>query len=465
MKNILSKTNLLITISAMLLAGCANSDYYTAPETSFTTVELTPTTTVELVNGAATESPFMYETEEIIEAIVTSSDEKGTFYKSVSFQSLPNNTTSPVGFSIPINATSLYGKGFIPGRKVYINLKGLYRAKVYGSLQIGSLFEGTIGRISEFEWKKHLFLSSTILNESAFVRTFSLSTAYTDVNQNTLIELDNVQFSDSSIDRTYFDVDSGGGATNHTLISSTPGTEQVIRFSSFCPFTGKKVPTKSGKIRGVLTKYDEDFQFIVRYESDIKLTQERFDTTPTIIGSAIQYLGSFSENFESYVTNSPGNRTFPKYINDAAVGTRYWENKTFSSNKYIQMSSFTSSSSTTQVNEDNRALFFIPVDMTAANTFSFKSKSGYTNGDVLKIYYSTDYTPGSNVLTATLIDITSRFTLSPGLSNGYPDTFTSSGLYNIPAAITGNGFFIFEYVGSGLTGLTSTLQIDDVVVN
>lgn len=129
------------------------------------------------------------------------------------------------------------------------------------------------------------------------------------------------------------------------------------------------------------------------------------------------------------------------------------------------MSSFTSSSSTTQVNEDNRALFFIPVDMTAANTFSFKSKSGYTNGDVLKIYYSTDYTPGSNVLTATLIDITSRFTLSPGLSNGYPDTFTSSGLYNIPAAITGNGFFIFEYVGSGLTGLTSTLQIDDVVVN
>ena len=115
--------------------------------------------------------------------------------------------------------------------------------------------------------------------------------------------------------------------------------------------------------------------------------------------------------------------------------------------------------------EENRSLFIVPVDMTAASTFSFKSKSGFTNGNVLKVYYSTDYVPGTNINNATLVDITSSFTLSPGLSTGYPANFTNSGNYNIPADITGNGFFIFEYKGSGLTGLTTTMQIDDITVN
>ncbi|MBL0014630.1 MAG: choice-of-anchor J domain-containing protein [Flavobacterium sp.] len=83
----------------------------------------------------------------------------------------------------------------------------------------------------------------------------------------------------------------------------------------------------------------------------------------------------------------------------------------------------------------------------------------------MKVYYSTDYVPGTNISSATLVDITSSFTLSPRLSTGYPDNFTNSGNYSIPAGITGNGFFIFEYVGSGLSGLTSTMQIDDIVVN
>lgn len=456
MKNIILRSFVLKSICFGLLVGCANSDYYTAPESSLTTYELTPTTTVAAVDAGATANPTVFTEDAIIEAYVTSSDEKGTFYKSISFQSIPADGAAPIGFSVPLNVTTLYAKGFTPGRKVYISLKGLYRAEVFGSLQIGALFEGGIGRISEFQWKNHLFPSATIVNENDFVRTLSLADAYNDDNQNTLVELENVQFSDSSIGRTYYDIDSGGGATNHLLVSAVGGDEQIIRFSSFCPFTGKQVPLASGKIRGVLTKYDTDFQFIVRYESDIKLTGERFDTTPALGGTAIQYLGTFSENFESY---NASNRTFPKYINDAIVGSRYWETRTFGGNKYIQLSSFGGTP------EDNRTLFFVPVDMSTANKLSFKTKAGFANGNVLKVYYTTDYIPGGNANNATLVDITSSITISPGSSSGYPTTFTSSGNYNIPAALTGNGFFVFEYIGSGLTGLTTTMQIDDIVVN
>ena len=304
------------------------------------TYEFTPTTTVEAINSITTsDTPIEITTDDIIEAYVTSSDEKGTFYKSISFQTIPTDGSAPTGFSIPVNVTTLYGKGYVPGRKVYIKLKGLYRAKVYGSMQIGSLYQGKIGRISEFEYKNYLFPSATIVAEDSFVRMMTLAQAYADVNQNTLVELTNVQFSEGSINRTYYDIDSGGGATNHTLLSSTGGTEQIIRFSSFAPFTGKQVPKLSGDIRGVLTKYSSDFQFLVRYEHDIRLILPRFDVSPPIVGSALVYSGTLNEPFTSYSSTSPsgGQISFPKYINDAVVGGRYWQVKSFGTpaNKYI----------------------------------------------------------------------------------------------------------------------------------
>jgi Family of unknown function (DUF5689) len=465
MKKIILKSAILLSLATGLFYGCANDDYYETPENTLETYELTPTTTVAAVKASApivdVDSPVQVPpsqvtTDDIIEAYVTSSDAQGTFYKSISFQTIPSDGSAPIGFSVPVNITTLFGKGFTPGRKVYIKLNGLYIGIVYGSLQIGSLYEGTVGRISEFEWQDHLFPSEKIEPESALVRTLSLSAAYTDNNQNTLVELDAVQFSDSSINRTYYDIDSGGGATNQTLISAAGGSEQIIRFSSFCPFSGNPVPSDSGKIRGVLTKYEDDFQFIVRYESDIQLTLPRFDTSPPIVGGTITYDSTLNEPFTSYNTNVSA---FPKYINDAATGSRYWQVKTFSSNKYIQMSSFGGTP------EANRTLFFVPVNMTAANTFSFKTKAGFGDSSCLKVYYSLDYIPGSDVNTATLVNITSSFTLSPGSSSGYPTNFTNSGNYSIPSGLTGNGFFIFEYNGNGFTGPTTTMQIDDIVIN
>ena len=78
---------------------------------------------------------------------------------------------------------------------------------------------------------------------------------------------------------------------------------------------------------------------------------------------------------------------------------------------------------------------------------------------------STNYTPGEQITTATLVDITSNFTISSGNTNGYGSSFTSSGSYNIPSSITGNGFFVFQYLGNGVSGPTTTMQLDDIVIN
>lgn len=460
MKKIILKSGLLLSLAIVLFSGCASDDHYTTPENTLTTYELAVTRTVASVNSAATGTPVQFTADDVIEAYVTSSDAQGTFYKSISFQTIPTDSSNPIGFSVPVNATTLFGEGFTPGRKVYIQLNGLYAAKVYGSLMIGSLFEGSIGRISEFEYKDHLFPSATVVPESAMVRTMTLAQAYTDAVQNTLVELNNVQFSDSSINRTYYDIDSGGGATNHTLVSSTGGSEQIIRFSSFAPFTGKMVPTGSGQIRGVLTKYSSDFQFIVRYESDIQLTQPRFDSTPAVGGTALVFGGTLNEPFTSYTTTNQS--VFPKYINDPVVSSRLWQLKTFSGNKYIEMSSFAGSGNP---GVPAKVLFLVPVDFTAANSFTFKEEIRFNAGEALNVYYVTaaNYTLGQPVNMGNFVNITSSFNITYPASGSSENAFNSAGTYNIPSTLTGNGYFVFEYVGT--TTVTTTVQIDDIVIN
>lgn len=465
-KIILASVTFIVSIS--IFTSCITSDVYDVPQNTLTTYELVTTKTVKEINDNAvtvnTTSapailPVQYTADDIIEAYVTSSDESGTFYKSISFQTIPSDGSAPIGFSVPIDEATLYGKGFNPGRKVFIKLKGLYIGKVFGSMQIGSLYEGTVGRISEFDWQKHLFPSNIKVSEASFVRTLTLADAHKDEIQNTLIDIDAVQFADGSLGRTYYDVDSGGGATNHNLIALTGGTQRVIRFSSFAPFTGNQVPRGSGKIRGVLSKFGTTFQFVVRYESDIKLTNARVDVNPAIVGNANTFSSVLNEPFVGY-TNNQSN--FPKYINDAFVGNRYWQLKTFGTNSYIEQSAFNGGGNP---GLDLKTYFFVPVDFTAANTFTFKEAMRFNAGNALKVYYvtSANYAAGGLVDIKKFTNITTSFNITYPALGASENNITSAGIYTIPSTLTGTGYFVFEYTGTAT--VTTTVQIDDIVIN
>ena len=115
--------------------------------------------------------------------------------------------------------------------------------------------------------------------------------------------------------------------------------------------------------------------------------------------------------------------------------------------------------------EKSQCYFVVPVDMAGANTFSFKYKFSFYSaaGTVLKVYRTSDFKPGMKIADATLVDISSSFNL---LSETTPN-FVSTAVYNIPPAITGNGYFVLEYTGSNITAgpiVTTTVQIDDIDV-
>lgn len=464
MKNMNIKSLLILPLLAAAFSGCVNGDDYNTPDLAGECVTLTPTKTVQDITSMATSSYQQYAAEDIIEAYVTSSDEAGNFYKSISLVSVDNT----VGFSMPVDAYNLYTK-FEPGRKVYVNIKDRYFVTENNSTVIGSLYNSStpadpsddeVGRISGVEYQNVIKRSCDNVSEDALVKHLTIAQAKNNQYLNMLIEFDAVQFTDASLGKKYFDpsVNNLGGATNH-LITDEFGNTIILRVSEFATFSQDAIPSENGKIRGVLTKFGSDFQFMVRTKNDINLTDPRLtiDMFPPIGGASIVYSGSFTEPFTSYTTTNQSN--FPKYINDPVVGTRYWQLKSFGGNKYIQMSSFGGTP------ELNRTLFIVPVDMTAASNFSFKTLSGFYNGQPLKVYYSMNYVPGTNVNNATLVDITSSFTIPAGPASGYAATFTASGNYAIPAALTGNGYFIFEYNGNGNGGVTTTMQIDDITVN
>lgn len=462
MKNL--KLILTATIIATLVS-CVNGDDYNTPDLSGECIDIAATKSVDDIAALANSTAQQYTDADYIEAYVTSSDEGGNFYKSISLVSVDGTK----GFTMPIDAYNLYTK-YEPGRKVTVNMKDRYfhfNSQI-ASLEIGSLYnnntpdnltDDVVGRISGVEYEQAVLRSCTKVNEDDIVKHLTITQAKNNQYINMLIEFDAVQFTDASIGKTYFDesLNNFGGATNHEITDEF-GNKIIVRVSEYANFAANEVPSLNGKIRGVLTKYNSDYQFMVRTLNDIKLDQPRLaiDFFPPIGGSAIVYDSTLNEPFTSYTTTNQ--QIFPKYINDAAVGSRYWQRKIFSGNTYIQMSSFGGTP------EANRTLFIVPVNMTAANTLSFETKAGFHNGNVLKVYYTTDYVPGTQITSATLTDITSSFTISPGLPSGYPTNFTPSGVYNIPAGITGNGFFVFEYVGNG-TGITTTMQIDNIVIN
>lgn len=457
-------------MTILLFSGCVNDTYDTPQFGDCVNPGLTKTKTIADIYAVA-KNPVTdpstgipntptYTTDDIIEGYVVSSDEGGNFYKSFYVQAVDGSK----GYNLSVDEVNLYAKNFQPGKKVFLKLKGLAYANPT-SYGVGLIFgaapteQYAVDRLPTLEYPKHLIASCDAVSEDAIVNKITLSQV-ADAYLNTLVEIDNVQFTDEAAGGTY---DSNREDEYDSSIYITDGAKTLtIRTSRFANFAGYKVPTGKGKIRGVLTKYNSTFQIIMRTERDANMPNPRVDYTPAIIGAnSTVFPGTVNETFESY-TSSPSQTNFPNYINDAAVGSRYFEVKTFSSNKYIQMTSFGSGGA-------NNTYLFVPVNMTTANNFSFKSNMGYWNGAVLNVYYvlATDYTPGGKIDLSKMVNITSKFTIPTTPTSGYGSSFTASGVYAIPTTVTGNGYFVFEYAGNAnaFPAVTTTLQLDSILVN
>jgi hypothetical protein len=272
------KTVLVLCIGIMSVS-CVDDDDFGVPPLVCNEPGIAANKTVQQVFDEAPASPAQFTEDDIIEAYAVSSDEGGNFFKTISFQTLDGSAA----FSLSLDETNTY-LVYEPGRKVFFKLKDLFRRIDFNQLEIGALFGNDIGRIAEPEVENFLVRSCEIIDEEQLVQRISLNEV-SDQYLNRLIEFTDVQFKDNELGGNYFDPNNVlGGATNRRITDAF-GFELIFRTSEFADFAGSPVSEGNGTIRGVLTKFNNDFQFFARTEADIQLTNPRQEFNRIGIGA------------------------------------------------------------------------------------------------------------------------------------------------------------------------------------
>jgi hypothetical protein len=435
------KTNILKSVFFVALAtlfGCVNDDSYEVPALDCTQPNLIANRTIPQVIAASSPLVTQYTFDDVIQAYVVSSDEAGNFYKSISLQTLATATTPAVGFSVPVDAANTY-VDYRPGVKVYIKMKNLYTDIIYGSMRIGGIYVNpsssiaSVGRLPQTEYKNKLIASCTNVTEDVLVKQVTVSQLLNDANLNTLCEVSGVQFTDAAVGRRYYEsANDVGGATNW-LLSDVAGNKVIFRTSSFATYAGNLVPTGNGKVRGVLTKYNADYQFIARSENDVKLTGTR---------SVPLYEETFSSNF-------------PLWTKFSVTGAQVWTLDTTYGNPG-SCAKMTGYAGGNLANED---WLISPTISLAGVTSAVLSADTATKfaGNALEIYVSSNYVSGAPT-TATWTLLTG--TLSPSTGNY---VWTATGGMNINTFAGSTNFRVaFKYTST--TAAAATWEVDNVKI-
>lgn len=456
MKTNFIKSLFIIACVSVGLTSCINDDDFGIPNLECIDPNLTANTTVQDMYNLATANvqqfPANVVEDDILEAYVVSSDQGGNFFKTLSLQTMPTENTPAIGFSVPVDVVTLFGI-FEPGRKVYVRLNGTYFNITNSSLIIGEIFinqstgAASVGRLNPFTYGDVLKRSCQVVDEEDLVAKISIAEALQDNRINTLIELQDVQFAENAIGTTYYDPNNVlGGATNH-LLTDTEGNSIIFRTSSFSNYAGSPVAEGRGTVRGVLTKFGNDYQFVARTENDINLDGPRLATF-------------YSENFESVPTGTTAFIALPGWTNVQMNGADpRWTGRVFSNNKYAQMSAFNSGNT----NVDSRLITpAINLDNTENEFFRFGYKSGFANGVALQVWYSTDY-DGSGTVSAVNAATWTQFDVDLNAQDqSFASNFYTSGNIDL-SSLSGDVYISFRYVGSS-TGVTTTYQIDNIEV-
>lgn len=444
--------NYKLILSSILLAtmfGCVNPEKYDTPEKlNGVCGELTANIAVEDIIATSTSATKKYvddgiEGDDIIEAYVTSNDQGGNFYKSISLVSVDGS----IGFSMPIDDYNLYTK-YEPGRKVFINMKNLYYTKLYGSTVIGALYnnetpaiatDDKVGRIAAVSYQTMITAScSSYKSEEMLINKLTIQQAKTDANLNKLIELDNVQFSDESLGKNYYDTSlfTVGGSTNHNVVDLA-GNSVILRASQYATFAANAIPSGNGKIVGVMTKYNSDYQFMIRTIDDVKLTGARV-------------VPFFEESFTS---------NFSAWSKISVSGAQVWGLDTTFGNPgaCAKMSGF--ANSTNNANEDWLISPIQNLSAVSSATLSYDTATKFA-GNALVVLISNDYNGLGNPATATWTTLSG--TLSP-INGNY--VWTGSGPVNITSFTgAGNSAVYVAFKFTSTTAASATWEVDNVKI-
>jgi len=389
-----------------------------------------------------------------IEGYVVSSDQSGNFFEQIIVQNSPDGNDAGSdqrrGLNVQINVRSL-SDTYEFGRKVFIKLNGLAIGEEHGVYTLGRANGGLLEQLQDFEYQNFIIRSAevaTITPKVAAIRDL------TEEDENTFIQLDNMQIHRSNIALTYAGEASDQFDGFRTLESCDDGGTIALQTSTFADFKSVQVPQNKGSIKGIFSRdFGDDFNvFVLNTTSDVVFDNpERCD--PNILECTSASGGGsvfYSENFEGF-----GGYAAEGWTNvNVSGGSTNWVIGSFSGSSYAQISGFRSG-------EDEIDVWLvspsIDMDTTTGEELSFDVQTNFDNGNILSVLVSTNFTGDVTTADWTILDVT----IPNGPSGGF-GSFAPVGPVNI-SCLDGPINIAFLYEGSDPTA-TTRYHIDNIEV-
>lgn len=200
-----------------------------------------------------------------IKGRVTGNDVGGNIYKQFAVQ----DATGAIIISVNQNGIN----GFLPeGQEILIDLYGLSVGGYGKQPQVGAPYNGGIGRMSKDLFNSHFKALGGLhnVNPGAITPT-DFTTVMGDINTNAgmLVVLNGAQFVGADGVKTLTDGTVSGGNYVNTYVTIN-GKQIIVRTSTYADFAKKIMPTKPCNLTGIATRYNSDWQILIRKTSDIQ---------------------------------------------------------------------------------------------------------------------------------------------------------------------------------------------------
>ena len=453
--NMITKMRRIISLSAitgmlLLVSGCADNNETPPPEVPFVTGEVVTVDQVKSLYAEELAKPWQQRLPvEITRAwtlrgVITASDKKdGNLYKEAFIQD------ATTGLRKVFESIS----GFYIGDSVLVNVKGLWLGDYGNFIQMGSEpYTDDSGnlRVAGFNMDKHI--SKISAGNATLPVTATIPQVKSAAWLGRLVKLENVQFDDDQMGRTWADAQADPPAAANRDLVDCSKKSIIVRTSGYASFAGETLPAGNGTITGIVTVFNGDYQLLVRDYSEVVMEGNRCGYVPQPQGNPVE---SLSQDFNTFKDNAT--IYIAGWQNLASSGGRLWLAKLFSGNAYAQATGYNS-----QLASMVTWLVTNPVILTSQKVLSFETAKAYWNhtGDhqPLEVLFSTDFN-GNNLTTATWTPLTGGRLAQ----NSDPDhTFIPSGDILLPVMPGKTGTVAFRYTGSDSESTTS--RIDNIVI-
>lgn len=415
----MKKLFFVTALLAVVFTSCVDEEF-DKPEVIIPEYDGTSNCTIAGLKAMYTGVLDSIEQDTVIQGIVVANDESGNFYKTIVIQDATG------GIELKIDRYDMY-TSFKVGQRVFVKCRGLFLGD-YGSLvQLGYIYNGSIGRIPDVLVDEHIFRDSLPgTPPAATVLTIpTLTPSYLSM----LVQIDNVHFTDPGLPFAET------SATTNRTIEDADGNQLLLRTSNYASFAADILPDGAGSIRGILSIFNGDYQFYIRDLNDIFNWED--PNANTVI-------------YQPFNTDPIANDNWSIF---SVAGSKDW----YYNSGYKDMA--VTASGSDAACDDYLITRAISLSGVTNPVLSFDSWTNYTDAGMttpIEVMVSTNYSGSGDPTSATWT------TLSATWSPTGSATYTSSGNISLSSFAGQTIYVAFHYRSSGNTsGNYSAWKIDN----